>query len=388
MLKLLIKKFIENHDDYSNMKVREKYCLISGVIGIISNILLFAIKFIIGSITNSIAIISDAFNNLSDIGTSCVTIVGSKLSGKKPDKEHPFGHGRVEYVSTLFISFLIMLVGFELIQTSYDKIINPSESILSIPLTIILIASILVKIYLFFANRYMGKCINSSVLNATAFDCLNDVISTSAVIISTIIGHFINIPIDGIMGMIVSVMIILTGYGVAKDTITSLLGSPPDEEVVKSIKDIIINSDGILGVHDLIVHDYGPGRTMASVHAEVPVDINIITIHETIDALEKKIQDELNIHIVIHMDPILSNCERTNEIKSIVKEILGEFDIEIGIHDFRITDGENNINLIFDIELPIATDDKKQAEIIDTINQKLKEKDKRYNTVINVDYII
>ena len=388
MIKFIIRKYIKNYEDYKNPSVREKYCLLSGILGILSNILLFFVKFIIGNITNSIAIISDAFNNLSDIGTSIVTIAGSKLSGKKPDKEHPFGHGRFEYLSTLFISFVIMLVGFELVKTSYNKVINPTTSVLSIPLTIILISSITVKIYMFFANRFMGKCINSSVLKATAFDCLSDVVSTSAVIISTIIGYFVEFPIDGIMGMIVSAMIIYTGYNVAKDTITSLLGTPPDEEVVKNIKKLIIDSEGILGVHDLIVHDYGPGRTMASVHAEVPVDIDIIKIHEVIDALEKKIQDELGIHIVIHMDPILSGCEKTNSLKALVKSILDECSENVGIHDFRITDGENNINIIFDIELPIDTTDTERERIIQTVNTKLKEHDTRLNTVINVDYII
>lgn len=388
MIKFFIKKFIENYDDYKNPTVREKYCLLSGILGVFSNILLFFVKFIIGNITNSIAIVSDAFNNLSDIGTSVVTIVGSKLSSKKPDKEHPFGHGRVEYLSTLFIAFIIMLVGFELIKTSYDKVINPEESFLNIPLTIILISSILVKIYMFFANNFMSKCINSSVLKATAFDSLNDVASTSAVIISTIIGYFVDFPIDGIMGMIVSAMIIYTGFNVAKDTITSLLGTPPDEEVVKDIKKLITSREGILGVHDLIVHDYGPGRTMASVHAEVPVDIDIIKIHEVIDALEKKIQDELGIHIVIHMDPILSGCEKTNSLKALVRSILDDCSENVGIHDFRITDGESNINLIFDIELPIETPDIEKERIIKTVNEKLKEHDARLNTVINVDYII
>lgn len=388
MIKYIIRKFIKNYNNCKDPAVREKYCLLSGILGVLSNILLFFVKFIIGNITNSIAIISDAFNNLSDIGTSVVTIAGSKLSGKRPDKEHPFGHGRVEYLSTLFIAFIIMLVGFELIKSSYDKVINPAESFLNIPLTIILISSIAVKVYMFFANKFMGNCINSSVLKATAYDCLSDVVSTSAVIISTIIGYFVDFPIDGIMGMIVSAMIIYTGFNVAKDTITSLLGTPPDEEVVKDIKKLITDSEGILGVHDLIVHDYGPGRTMASVHAEVPVDIDIIKIHEVIDALEKKIQDELGIHIVIHMDPILSGCEKINSLKDLVKGILDDIDANAGIHDFRITDGENNINLIFDIELPIETSDIEKERIIKTVNEKLKEHDARLNTVINVDYII
>lgn len=388
MIKYIIKKFIKDYDDCKNPTVRDKYCLLSGILGVISNIILFLVKFIIGNITKSIAIISDAFNNLSDIGTSAVTIVGSKLSSKKPDKEHPFGHGRFEYLSTLFISFVIMLVGFELIKSSYEKVVNPTESYLNIPLTIILVSSILVKVYMFFVNKFMGKCINSSVLKATAYDCLSDVVSTSAVIVSTVIGYFVDFPVDGIMGMIVSAMIIYTGFNVAKDTVTSLLGTPPDEEVVINIKKLILEGDGILGVHDLIVHDYGPGRTMASVHAEVPVDIDIIKIHEVIDALEKKIQDELGIHIVIHMDPILSGCEKTNSLKSLVRDILDGCSENVGIHDFRITDGENNINLIFDIELPIETPDIEKERIIKTVNEKLKEKDDRLNTVINVDYII
>ena len=380
-----MKKFIKDYENVNDKKVREAYGILGGLLGVICNIVLFLIKLTIGLLLNSIAIISDAVNNLSDIGSSLVTIVGSKLSNRHPDKEHPFGHGRFEYISSLIVSFIIMIVGFELFKSSISKIIHPEKMNFSLLLTAILCLSILVKIWMYTYNQYLGKKINSSVLIAVSHDSLNDVIATSAVIFSTILGHFVNFPIDGIVGLIVSGLVMYTGFGIAKNTVGVLLGTPPTPELVDEISNIITSGEGIIGVHDLIVHDYGPGRVMASAHAEVPDDINIVKIHEVIDNTEQKIETELGIHIVIHMDPLSVNCERTNEVRKLVIDTVNEINPLFSIHDFRMTDGENKINLIFDLAIPCDIPDSERQKAIDAISQKLYEKDERYNMVIKID---
>ena len=385
MIKILMKKFIKDYENVNDKKVREAYGILGGLLGVICNIVLFLIKLTIGLLLNSIAIISDAVNNLSDIGSSLVTIVGSKLSNRHPDKEHPFGHGRFEYISSLIVSFIIMIVGFELFKSSISKIIHPEKMNFSLLLTAILCLSILVKIWMYTYNQYLGKKINSSVLIAVSHDSLNDVIATSAVIFSTILGHFVNFPIDGIVGLIVSGLVMYTGFGIAKNTVGVLLGTPPTPELVDEISNIITSGEGIIGVHDLIVHDYGPGRVMASAHAEVPDDINIVKIHEVIDNTEQKIETELGIHIVIHMDPLSVNCERTNEVRKLVIDTVNEINPLFSIHDFRMTDGENKINLIFDLAIPCDIPDSERQKAIDAISQKLYEKDERYNMVIKID---
>ncbi|MEG0614939.1 MAG: cation diffusion facilitator family transporter [Oscillospiraceae bacterium] len=385
MIKILAKIFIKDFDNVTDNKIREKYGILGGILGLICNALLFTIKFFIGTFMNSIAIISDAFNNFSDMGSSAISIIGAKMSNRKPDKQHPFGHGRIEYISSLIVSFLIMFVGFELFRTSLDKTIHPQKIEFSIIMIIILSISVLVKVWMFSYNRYIGKKINSTVQNATAFDSLNDVIATGAVIISTIIGHFISFPIDGIIGLAVSIFILYSGFKVAKDTITVLLGSPPSHELVHQIEEHIMSGEGIVGVHDLIVHDYGPGRVMASVHAEVPDDINIVKIHEVIDLIEQMILRDLGIHIVIHMDPISVNNERITQIKKHVTEIIVALNPAFTIHDFRLTDGESNINLIFDLVVPCEMAENERTDTINEITKELKAADNRYNAVIQVD---
>jgi cation diffusion facilitator family transporter len=385
MIKLLIKRFVSNYDNINDKKVRESYGVLAGILGIICNIFLFGVKISIGLLMNSIAIISDAFNNLSDTGSSLITIIGTKLSNRKPDKEHPFGHGRIEYISSLIVSFIIFIVGFELLKNSFDKIIHPQPVEFSVVLIVILSISILVKLWMFSYNKYLGDTVNLSVLKATASDSLNDVIATSAIIVSTIIGYFIAFPIDGVAGLIVSFVIMYTGFGIAKDTIDMLLGTPPSRELVKDINDIIISGDGIIGVHDLIVHDYGPGRVMASAHAEVPDDIDIIKIHEVIDATEQKIQHELGINIVIHMDPISINCKETDDTRNLVMNIVKEINPKFSIHDFRLTSGQNHINLIFDLVVPLEVDEYERNLSVNLISEKLSNIDNRYNTVIQID---
>ncbi|MBE7027926.1 MAG: cation transporter [Ruminococcaceae bacterium] len=385
MIKLIIRTFIKNSDNITDKDVRTQYGTLAGVLGIILNFILFAVKLCLGIFINSIAVISDSFNNLSDMGSSLVSAVGMKMSNRRPDKEHPFGHGRIEYISALIVSFIILFVGFELFKGSFQKILNPVKVKISYVVIIILCLSLLVKLWMFSYNRYIGKKINSNVICAAATDSLNDCIATVSVIIATVIGSRVNFPLDGIFGCIVSAMICWTGFSVAKTTVGILLGTTPDAEMVKEISDIIMSQENIAGIHDLIVHDYGPGRIMASVHAEVPNDVSVDAIHEVIDRTEKYIEERLGVHVVIHMDPISVNCERTNKIKEIVINIVKEVNELFDIHDFRMTDGEYNINLIFDLEVPCEMGENDRKEALASIKAKLKEKDGRYNAVIIVD---
>lgn len=384
MIKLLVKKFIPDCENISDTKVREKYGILGGTLGIICNFVLFVLKLTVGTLMNSISIISDAFNNLSDTASSLIVIFGTKLSNMRPDEEHPFGHGRIEYISSLVVSFIIMLVGFELLKSSVIKIFNPNQLAFSLPLTIILAASVLIKLWMASYNRYLSTKISSGVLRATALDSLVDAISTSFVVISIIVGRFTSFPLDAVMGAIFSALVMYSGFGIAKDTVDVLLGTAPDMETVDKITEKIMQAEGVVGVHDLIVHDYGPGRKMASVHAEVPDDADIVKTHELIDALEQEISKELGIHTVIHMDPITTGCEITDRIKLEVMEIVSSIDERLGIHDFRMTDGENRINLIFDLELPFSLH-KDKDKILSAIKEKLSEKNSRYAAVITVD---
>lgn len=385
MIKLLVRKFIKDYKNTSDKKVRESYTVLGGVTGLICNFFLFILKLLIGIAMNSIAIIGDAFNNLSDTGSSFVAIIGAKLSNKKPDAEHPFGHGRIEYISSLIVSFIIMMVGLELFKSSIDKIRNPETVYFNIMLLIILFVSVLVKLWMFFYYKYLGNQISSGMLIANSKDSINDVFSTSAVIIATVFGSFFKFPIDGIIGIVVSVIIIFNGFSIAKETVGLLLGSAPDKETIKDIYEIMTESEEIVGIHDLIVHDYGPGRIFASVHAEIPDNADIVKVHEIIDALEKKVNCELGIELVIHMDPISVNNEKVSELKAMVEEIVTKENENFSIHDFRITDGTDNINMIFDLVVDFETTFEESEKAVNNIIRKIKEKDSRYNTVIKVE---
>ena len=386
MTKFLISLFISDYENISDKKVRERYGILAGVLGIICNLVLVVIKLSAGLLMNSIAVISDGFNNLSDMGSSVVSLIGAKLSSKKPDRDHPFGHGRFEYVSALIVSFIIILVGFEILTTSFGKVLSPEKVNFSIAPVVILAISCFIKLWMWQYNRFMGKKINSPVLIATAKDCLNDTVSTSAVIIATLLGRFTgSFPMDGALGMLVSLLILKAGYGVAKDTVSLLLGGSPDPELVQKIYSIIMADSEIIGVHDLLVHDYGPGRIVASVHAEVPDNAAITRVHEVIDALEKKITEQLGVVMVIHMDPIATNCPRTLQLRQMVEEIVQNIDKPYSVHDFRITDGKENINLIFDLVLPINLTDSERKRIAQSVSDSIKHRDKRCSTVINID---
>ena len=386
MIKVLVKLFLKEQPNRENKESFVRYTVFAGILGVVCNLFLFALKITTGFLMSSIAIISDAFNNLSDSGTSVVSIVGAKLSAQKPDKEHPFGHGRYEYIFSLVVSFIIILVGFELLKSSVQKIIHPQEIRLATVPMILLCISVPVKLWMYSYNKYLGNLTGSSMLAAASRDSINDAISTSAVILCAIVGKWVKFPpLDGIVGTVVSVIIMYSGFKITLDTIGVLLGAAPDKETVNSIKEYILSAPGVVGVHDLMVHDYGPGRVIASVHAEVPDDCNVVEIHETIDDLEQKIERELGIHIVVHMDPISVNCDYTGQMREMVMEVVRSVDQRLNIHDFRMTDGENNLNLIFDVEVPL---DMKNSEGIDkVIAEKLKERDSRYSAVINVDYV-
>ncbi len=385
MIKILIKRFIPDYTNTDNSAVREKYSVLAGILGILCNCTLFIIKFTIGLLMNSIAIISDAFNNLTDSGSSIFSIIGIKLSNKRPDKEHPFGHGRMEYIISLIVSSIILTVGVELGKTSIKKIFKPQDIKFNITLLIILSLSVFIKLWMYSYNRYMSKCIKSKILKAASVDSINDVLATSAVILSTIVSNIIGYNIDGIVGLFVTFLIIRSGIKIAKDVINVLIGTPPSAQMVKEISDMILHTEGVYGLHDLIIHEYGPGRALASVHAEVPDDINIVKIHESIDLLEQHIMEDLGINIVIHMDPISLNDEKTKNLKNLVKVIINEIDPEFSIHDFRLTDGENRVNLIFDLVVPYDFSSKDKTAVINLINQKVKEADNKCKCVIKID---
>ena len=385
-IKFLTKCFIRDCENVNSPSVRASYGVFGGILGIVCNIILFGIKFSIGMIINSIAIISDAFNNLSDLGSSVVTMIGARLSNQRPDEDHPFGHGRFEYISSLIVSFIIIMMGFELVKTSIGKIIAPTKPEFNLLLLGILLVSVAIKLWMYFSMKYLGKKVNSDVLLATSTDSFNDVIATSTVILSVVLCKFLPPIIDGIAGFLVAVLICVSGVRLAWETIGTLLGTSPDPKIANQIADIILSDKEILGIHDLIVHDYGPGRTLASVHAEVSCEKSAIMLHEIIDALEIKIMRKLGIETVIHTDPILVGDDKVNTTKEMVKNILAEINPELGMHDFRMTDGENRINLIFDLEVPFTLTDSDRALTLDLIKQRISEEDSRFACVIKIDY--
>lgn len=383
LIKILIRKFIKNYSNVNDKSVRESYGVLAGVVGIISNLFLFLFKLAAGIFINSIAVISDAFNNLTDLGSSLVSIIGAKLSNIPPDNEHPHGHGRFEYISTLVVSFIIFSVGLQLLRSSFDKIINPEEVLFSLMSIIILIISVGVKLWMFSYNKYIGKTINSSIIKATASDSLNDAIATSAVIATTIIGNYISFPIDGIVGVIISILILYTGFSIAKETVNLLLGSSPDPVLIEIINSMVMQGEHVVGTHDLKVHDYGPGRVIASIHAEVPDNISIVEIHCIIDELEKNIADELGINIVIHMDPISTDVDRINVVTKSINSVIAEINKSFSVQNLRITDGIDRINVVFDLLVPPSITQSEYEYITKLISEKAIEYNSKFNIVIN-----
>lgn len=384
MIKLLAGIFIENNKDYKDQKVRSAYGYLCGIVGIVINIILFAGKFIAGFLSGSVAVTADAFNNLSDAGSSVISLIGFRLASQKPDPHHPFGHGRFEYIASLIISMVIIMMGFELGKDSVIKIINPAEVEYSALTFWVLGISILAKFYMFIYNRSIGKKIDSSTLKATATDSISDTVSTLAVLVSAILTVKFGILIDGWVGLAVAGFIMFAGITSAKETIDSLLGTPPDEEFCKSVEDIVLSHDGMIGIHDMIVHNYGPGRVFISLHAEVPSDGNFVDIHDTIDNIEHDIMRETGCLATIHMDPVDVRDELTNQMKAKVGEIISEIDEQITFHDFRMVSGPTHTNVIFDIVIPYNYK-YSDEEIVSIIADKIHETDDRFFAVIDVD---
>lgn len=396
MIKLLVKIFIKNSEDVKNKKVREKYGVLGGTLGIICNLFLFVVKLTIGLLLNAIAVLSDAFNNLTDSFSSIVSVISAKMSNKKPDKDHPFGHGRFEYIATLIVSFVIILVGIELFSSSIEKFIDglkgnvktlASGTTLIISL-VILSLSLLVKLWMYFYNKYLGKKIDSSILLASATDSISDVLTSSSIIIATLVGGFIlkdnYFYLDALMGCIISIIICINGFKIVLSTIGDLLGKPASKEEIKQIENIILSKPQVLGIHDLMVHDYGPGRKFASVHAEIDANSNIVIAHEIIDEIEQICFGKTGINLIIHMDPIDFSSQEYHEANQIIQETIQKYD-NISFHDLRITNGENNINVIFDLVVPHEYSNERIKKLIDEIKLNVKEVNSKYTIVINID---
>lgn len=366
--------------------LRSNLSIMSGVVGIICNILLCLIKFAIGTISGSLSITADAFNNLSDAASNIVTIVGTKIAKKPIDRDHPFGHGRVEYISALVVAFMIFLMGFELAKTSVDKILHPAELKFSLVYVLIIAIAILVKFWMAYFNTKLYKMTDNINLKAVAQDSLNDCISTFAAVVSLVICHFFNIIwIDGVVGLFVSLFILYSGVGIVKEIMNPLLGQPPEEELVNGIKNIMLSEELIIGVHDLIVHDYGPSRIIASAHAEVPSNVDVMKLHDIIDVVEQRIRDELNIIICIHMDPVVVDDEEVQYYKDLTQRLLNSYNSEYSFHDFRVVRGETHTNLIFDVVVPIDKNYNKN-EIIDGITNVFKQEDEKLCLVLTIEH--
>ena len=352
MIRILAGFFVKNPTEYSNPKVRKVYGVLAGVVGIVLNVILAAGKFFAGVFSGSISIIADAFNNLSDAGSSIISLMGFYLGEKKPDRDHPFGHGRMEYISALLVSVIILIMGFELAKSSISKIINPQPIETGVVTVIILVVAILVKLYMFLYNRMYGNKINSQAMKATAIDSISDVCATLVVLISVLVGKFTGVNIDGFAGLAVALFIFYVGIRSIKETMDPLLGQAPEADFVTAIKCIVERYDDIIGVHDLIVHDYGPGRRIISLHCEVSEEGNMVELHEIIDRCERDLMEELGCMATIHMDPITLNNERVDFLKNTILTEIHKFNPKISLHDFRVVDGPNQTNIIFDAVLP------------------------------------
>ena len=386
MITFLASLFIKDSKNYKEPSVRQAYGVLSGAVGIGLNILLFFGKWLAGTISGSIAITADAFNNLSDAGSSIITLIGFRLSGQEPDPEHPFGHGRMEYISGLLVSVAILVMGFELIGSSIGKLRSPEPIESSALVFGILIASILVKLYMFFYNHSLSKKIESAAMKATSVDSLSDTVATTLVLIATLISKYTGLLLDGWFGILVGLFILYTGGSTLKETIDLLLGQPPKQEVIDEVKEIVLGHSMVHGVHDLIVHDYGPGRVMISLHAEVDVNGDIQDIHEQIDHIEHELQEKLHCSATIHMDPIVTDDKEVLVMKAKVEEMVHFLDESFSMHDFRMVKGSTRTNLIFDVEVPRKTS-YTDNEIVNWLKERIHElPGSKYFAVIQIDH--
>ena len=385
MTELLVKRFVKDYENTENANVRTNYGILSSLVGIACNVILFLTKLFIGMIINSISVMADAFNNLSDAASSIISFIGVKLAGRPADKEHPFGHGRFEYIAALAVAFIILQVGFQLFQGALNKVLHPEELSFNPVLVGILVLSVLLKVWMSMFNRKLGKRINSTVMLATSADSRNDVIVTSATIISTLFVAFTGINIDGYIGLLVSLFVMLSGFNIAKDTLEPLLGQAIEREVYKKITDMVESYEGICGTHDLIIHNYGPTHHMATIHAEVPNNIGFEHAHETIDRIERDVLAKLDIFLVIHMDPIEVNDKTVAEKKEMVLRIVKNLEEKATIHDFRIVSGELQINLIFDLVIPYTYSKEEEQKLLSRVIEEIRTQDSRYQCIITLD---
>lgn len=382
MTEFLVKHFVKDYEKTEKVSVRTGYGILASMVGIFCNVLLFLMKITIGMMIHSISVIADAFNNLSDAGSSIISFIGVKIASKPADKEHPFGHGRMEYIAALVVAFLVLQVGFTFFKDAVGKIKHPQEIEFNLVSVIVLLLSIGIKLWLGMFNKKLGTRIHSNVMLATAADAMGDVITTSATVVSLLVFQFSGWNIDGIVGIGVSLVVMWAGVGIAKDTLEPLLGQAVPKDVYEEITKFVESHEGILGTHDLIVHNYGPGRSMASLHAEVANDVDIEVSHEIIDRIEREATKELGVFLVIHMDPIEMKDERVLYAKRKLEEAVRAIDPQVSIHDFRMVDGDEQVNLIFDMLVPFQYDKEKQKEICRTLRKKVMEIDQRYRCVI------
>ena len=385
MTDFLVRKFIKNYQNVQDAQVRTQYGILASIVGICCNILLFCVKLAIGLFSHSISVMADAFNNLSDAASSIIGFVGVKMAEKPADEEHPFGHGRIEYISAFIVAFLVIQVGFSLFKTSIGKIREPEPMSFHGITIVILLISIGVKLWMGLFNSRLGRRIDSKVMMATAADSLGDVTTTAATIVSLLVFGIWGANLDGIIGLIVSVVVMFAGYNIAKDTLAPLIGEAIDPEVYKKISRFVESYDGIIGIHDLIVHNYGPSRSMASIHAEVPSDVDIEASHEVIDRIERDAMKKMNLFLVIHMDPIEVNNEQVNYYRNMVEEIIGNLDSRLSLHDFRVVMGKRNKHLIFDLVVPREYEPSAKDSLKQKIREMVKEHDNTCHCIITIE---
>ncbi len=386
MTVFLARFFIKNYMNVTDPAVRQSYGILNGVVGIFFNVFLFAFKLAAGLVSNSIAIMADALNNLSDAGSSLISIVGFRLAGKEAESEHPFGHGRLEYVTGLIVALLILLMAYQLLVSSVEKILHPEAVLFNGTIGLILVVSILVKVYMYYNNKEAGEAINSKVMEATATDSISDAASTSVVLLASLVAHYTGWNIDGYCGVVVALLIAKAGWDAARDTISPLLGNPPSPELVAEVEATVMAHEEILGVHDLVVHDYGPGRFMMSLHAEVSSKSDILEIHDLIDRVEKELGTKFRCEAVIHMDPIVVNDPLTKELYGRVETLLEEVDPCLCFHDFRVVKGRTHTNIIFDMAVPFGYP-KTDAELVRLVGEKIRERNPKLIPVIKVDKV-
>lgn len=384
MTSLLLKLFVKDYEKTNDSNVREKYGTLGGLVGIIVNMIIAAAKLIIGSFSGSISITADAVNNFSDAGSSIITLIGFKMANKPADEDHPYGHGRIEYISGFIVAFIVLIFGVELMKSSVDRIINPSEITYSIWAIVVLVLSIIGKIWLGLFNRKLGKAINSTAMTAVFTDCISDSGATAVTIISMLLAHFAKINIDGILGVIVAVIIIIAGINIIRDTLNPLLGQAPDKELVNNIAETVLSFDKVVGIHDLVLHNYGSTKTFGSIHVEVPANENVLVVHEIMDNIELEIKKKFGVDIVAHTDPIETDNKLVEDNRNFIINIINSIDEKLTIHDFRLVSGPTHTNLIFDIVLPYTTK-MSEGEVKDSVTQKVKEIKPEYNCVITVD---